>query len=61
MAGKIDLTIGEIQAHLQILLENGTSLSPEQRYSLNAAIESFDFIKKIAKPLHKSVLDRSDK
>ncbi len=53
MSGKVDLTIGEIQATLKLMLDNLDSLSAEQRYSLMSSIEAFDFIKKIAPGISK--------
>lgn len=58
--GAINLTIGEIQAHLRKLLESEVDLTPEQRYSLVAAIEAMGFIKKVAPGLQKVLHGRKN-
>jgi len=55
MSGKINLTVGEMQGNLRQLLESDINLSPEQRYSLVAAIETIDFLKKISPGLRKAL------
>ncbi len=61
MAGKVDLSIGEIQAHLRLMLDNLDSLSAEQRYSIMCSIEAFDFVKKIMPGISKVLKDKNFK
>jgi hypothetical protein len=53
--GKIELTVGEIQGNLRQVLEDGNNLTAEQRYSLMAAIESMDFLRRLSPGLKKAM------
>lgn len=56
MAGTLDMTVGEIQGSLRQILEDkrmSPLLSSEQRYSLVAAMESMEFLKRLSPGLKK--------
>ena len=59
MTGKIDMTVGEIQGHLQQLRK--TEVTTEQRYALMAAIQTMSFMQKLSPGLRKAVEQHKEK
>ena len=56
MSGKLDMTTGAIQGSLRQILEDDRQLlSAEQRYSLMAAMESIEFLKRLSPGLKKAI------
>lgn len=58
--GKINLTVGEVQGHLR-QMSTKYELTPEERYSLMAAIESMDIIRQLAPGISKAMKKLKEK
>lgn len=54
MGGKVNLTIHEIQGHLNHISKR-ESLTSEEKYSLSSAIETMEFLKRLSPGLKKVV------
>jgi hypothetical protein len=52
---KLNLSVGEVQGHLRQLHEKRDDLSPEERYSLMAAVEAMEFLRTLSPGLRKAV------